>query len=190
MDKKLVRISKFLSLVLRHKPETIGLSLDRGGWARVDELIAAANRAGMPLDQASLQQVVEQNNKQRFAFSDDGQRIRASQGHSLPIDLGLEPLAPPQVLYHGTATRFLNSIRRQGLVPRGRTHVHLSPDEPTAVRVGKRHGKPVVLTVQAGRMHQDGFRFYLSANGVWLTEKVPAEYLVFPQYLSPNNFPF
>jgi putative RNA 2'-phosphotransferase len=181
MDKKLVRISKFLSLVLRHKPETIGLSLDRGGWARVDELIAAANRAGMPLDQASLQQVVEQNDKQRFAFSDDGRRIRASQGHSLPVDLGLEPLAPPQVLYHGTATRFLNSIQRQGLVPRGRTHVHLSPDEPTAVRVGQRHGKPVVLRVQARRMHQDGFRFYLSANGVWLTQKVPVEYLVFPK---------
>jgi putative RNA 2'-phosphotransferase len=190
MDKKLVRISKFLSLVLRHKPETIGLSLDRGGWARVDELIAAANRAGMPLDQASLQQVVEQNDKQRFAFSDDGLRIRASQGHSLPVDLGLKPLVPPQLLYHGTATRFLNSIRRQGLVPRGRTHVHLSPDEPTAVRVGERHGKPVVLRVQAGRMHRDGFRFYLSANGVWLTQKVPVEYLVFPKYLSTNNFAF
>jgi putative RNA 2'-phosphotransferase len=187
MDKKLVRISKFLSLVLRHKPETIGISLDRDGWARVDELIAAANRAGLPLDEASLRDVVEQNDKQRFAFSDDGLRIRASQGHSLPVDLDLEPLAPPQVLYHGTASRFLNSIRRQGLVPRGRMHVHLSPDEPTAVRVGKRHGKPVVLTVQAGRMHRDGFRFYLSANGVWLTQKVPVEYLVFPKYLSTNN---
>jgi putative RNA 2'-phosphotransferase len=190
MDKKLVRISKFLSLVLRHKPETIGLSLDRRGWARVDELIAAANRAGVPLDQALLRQVVEQNDKQRFALSHDGLRIRASQGHSLPVDLGLEPLVPPQFLYHGTASRFLNSIRRQGLVPRGRMHVHLSPDEPTALRVGKRHGKPVVLTVQAGRMHRDGFRFYLSANGVWLTGKVPVEYLVFPKYLSTNNFAF
>ncbi len=190
MDKKLVRISKFLSLVLRHKPETIGLSLDRGGWARVDELITAAHRAGLPLDEASLREVVEQNDKRRFAFSDDGLRIRASQGHSLPVDLDLEPLAPPQFLYHGTASRFLNSIRRQGLVPRGRMHVHLSPDEPTAVRVGKRHGKPVVLTVQAGRMHRDGFRFYLSANGVWLTGKVPVKYLVFPKYLSTNNFAF
>jgi putative RNA 2'-phosphotransferase len=180
MDKKLVRISKFLSLVLRHKPETIGLSLDRGGWARVDELIAAANRADLPLDEASLREVVEQNDKQRFALSDDGLRVRASQGHSLPVELDLEPLAPPQFLYHGTASRFLNSIRRQGLVPRGRMHVHLSPDEPTAVRVGRRHGKPVVLTVQAGRMHRDGFRFYLSANGVWLTGKVPVEYLMFP----------
>jgi putative RNA 2'-phosphotransferase len=187
MDKKLVRISNFLSLVLRHKPETIGLSLDRRGWARVDELIAATNRAGVPLDQALLRQVVEQNDKQRFAFSDDGLRIRASQGHSLPVDLGLEPLAPPQFLYHGTATRFLNSIRRHGLIPRGRVHVHLSPDEPTALRVGKRHGKPVVLTVQAGRMHRDGFKFYRSANRVWLTQKVPVEYLMFPPGPADDN---
>jgi putative RNA 2'-phosphotransferase len=182
MNRKLVRISKFLSLVLRHKPETIGLSLDQGGWARVDELIVASNRSGVPLDEGLLREVVEQNDKQRFAFSDDGLRIRASQGHSIPVELGLEPLMPPEFLYHGTATRFLQSIRRQGLAPGRRNQVHLSPDERTAVRVGQRHGNPVVLTVQAGRMYANGFTFYLSANGVWLTERVPAEYIKFPNH--------
>ncbi len=182
MDRKLVRISKFLSLVLRHKPETIGLSLDQGGWARVDELIVASNRSGVSLDEGLLREVVEQNDKQRFAFSDDGLRIRASQGHSIPVELGLEPLVPPEFLYHGTATRFLESIKKRGLVPGNRLHVHLSPDEPTAVRVGQRHGKPVVLTVRAGHMHANGFTFYLSANGVWLTERVPAEYIEFPNH--------
>lgn len=181
MDRKLVRISKFLSLVLRHKPGTIGLSLDQGGWARVDELIVASKRSGVPLDERLLRKVVEQNDKQRFALSEDGLRIRASQGHSIPaVDLGLEPLAPPEFLYHGTATRFLKSIKRQGLVPGDRNQVHLSPDEGTAVRVGKRHGKPVVLTVRAGQMYANGFTFFLSANGVWLVEKVPVEYIVFP----------
>jgi RNA:NAD 2'-phosphotransferase (TPT1/KptA family) len=112
VNKQIVRTSKFLSLVLRHKPKRIGLTLDQGGWARVDELIAAANHAGVPLDESSLRQVVEQNNKQRFAFSEDGLRIRASQGHSIPVDLGLEPREPPEFLYHGTATRFLPSISR------------------------------------------------------------------------------
>ncbi len=182
MDRKLVRVSKFLSLVLRHKPETIGLSLDQGGWARVDELIVASNRSGVSLDEGLLREVVEQNDKQRFAFSNDGLRIRASQGHSIPVDLGLEPLVPPEFLYHGTATRFLESIKKRGLVPGNRLHVHLSPDEPTAVRVGQRHGKPVVLTIRAGHMYANGFTFYLSANGVWLTEKVPAEYIKFPNH--------
>lgn len=181
MDKKLVKISKFLSLVLRHKPETIGLSLDQGGWARVDELLAAANRAGVPLDKEVLQQVVEQNDKQRFAFSQDQIMIRASQGHSIPVNLDLEPIVPPQFLFHGTATRFIASIKKRGLISRGRQYVHLSPDEPTAVKVGQRHGKPVVLTIRAGRMHETGCRFYLSANGVWLTDKVPVEYIIFPK---------
>lgn len=180
MQKKIIRLSKFLSLVLRHQPQVAGLSLDPGGWARVDELLAGARRAGLPLDEATLRQVVEQNDKQRFAFSADGLKIRASQGHSIPVDLGLEPLTPPELLYHGTATRFLDHIRRQGLVPGNRNHVHLSPDEHTATKVGQRHGRPVVLTVQAGHMHQDGHRFYLSANGVWLANHVPVEYLVFP----------
>jgi putative RNA 2'-phosphotransferase len=180
MQKKIIRLSKFLSLVLRHRPQATGLSLDQAGWVRVDELLAGARRAGVPLDEATLRQVVEQNDKQRFAFSADGLKIRASQGHSIPIDLGLEPLAPPEFLYHGTAARFLGHIRRQGLVPGKRNHVHLSPDEHTATKVGQRHGNPVVLTVQAGRMHRDGRRFYLADNGVWLADHVPVEYLVFP----------
>ena len=181
MNMRLVRISKFLSLVLRHKPEIIALSLDQGGWARVDELLIKANQADLSLNKQLLRQVVEQNDKQRFAFSDDGLRIRASQGHSFPIDLGLEPLTPPEYLFHGTATRFLESIQRRGLVPNKRNHVHLSPDEETAARVGRRHGRPVVLTIRAGRLYRDGFRFYCSTNRVWLTGAVPQEYIVFPE---------
>jgi putative RNA 2'-phosphotransferase len=180
MHKKLVEISKFLSLVLRHRPAKIGLSLDDGGWAQVDDLLAAAQRAGVSLDRDTLQQVVAQNDKQRFAFSADHSKIRANQGHSIPVDLGLEPLAPPELLFHGTATRFLASIKAQGLIPRGRQYVHLSPDEPTAIKVGQRHGQPIVLTIQAGRMYAAGLTFYRSANGVWLTDKVLVEYIIFP----------
>jgi putative RNA 2'-phosphotransferase len=180
MKKQLVRISKFLSLVLRHKPETIGLALDPEGWAEVDELLVKAQRAGVSLNKDLLRQVVAQNDKQRFSLSADGRRVRANQGHSIPVDLGLEPRVPPPLLFHGTAARFLPSIKRQGLVPGTRNHVHLSPDERTALRVGQRHGNPLVLTIQAGRMHRQGHPFYLAANGVWLTEKVPAEYIVWP----------
>jgi putative RNA 2'-phosphotransferase len=187
MRRKLVRASRFLSLVLRHKPQVIGLTLDPSGWASVDELLEKAKQAGVSLDLALLQRVVAQNDKQRFALSADGLRIRANQGHSLPVDLGLEALAPPELLYHGTATRFLASIRRQGLVPGKRNHVHLSPDAHTALKVGRRHGEPVVLRVRAGRMHARGARFYRSANGVWLVEKVPAEHLVFPPRLTAGD---
>jgi putative RNA 2'-phosphotransferase len=180
MHKKLVEISKFLSLVLRHRPAKIGLSLDEGGWAQVDDLLAAAQRAGISLDRDTLQQVVAHNDKQRFSFSADHSKIRANQGHSISVDLGLEPLAPPELLFHGTATRFLASIKAQGLIPRGRQYVHLSPDEPTAIKVGQRHGQPIVLTIQAGRMYADGLTFYRSANGVWLTDNVPVDYIVFP----------
>ena len=176
-----------MSLVLRHKPEAVGLSLDSSGWADVTELIAAAQRAGVPLDKTVLRQVVTQNDKQRFSLSDDGLKIRANQGHSLPVELGLEPVTPPEVLFHGTATRFVESIRRQGLLPGKRTHVHLSPDEETAVAVGKRHGKPVVLTIQAARMHDRRFSFYRSDNGVWLTKEVPAEYIEFTAIASQNG---
>ncbi|MFQ5796239.1 MAG: RNA 2'-phosphotransferase [Candidatus Bipolaricaulia bacterium] len=184
MDKQLVRISKFLSLVLRHRPETIGLSLDQGGWARVDKLLIKANRAGKSLNEALLRQVVERNDKQRFSLSEDGLKIRANYGHSIPVDLGLEPLMPPEFLFHGTAARVLESIKRQGLLPRKRNHVHLSPDERTAVQVGKRHGKPIVLTIQAGRMYKHGFEFYRSGNGVWLTEQVPARYIILEEELT------
>lgn len=181
MNPHWVRISKFLSLVLRHQPEKIGLALDPQGWADVDELLAKAQQAGVPVTLDILQAVVESNDKKRFAFSEDRRRIRAQQGHSIEVELGLDPAAPPEELFHGTADRFLDSIRAQGLVAGKRQHIHLSPDGDTAVRVGQRHGRPVVLRVLAGRMHQDGFPFYVSGNGVWLTEVVPARYLVFPE---------
>ena len=179
MDRDLVRISKFLSLVLRHEPEKAGLTLDPNGWVGVDEMLAGAARAGVRISPEVLRTVVETNDKKRFAFSEDGLRIRASQGHSVEVDLDLAPVVPPEVLYHGTATRFLDSIRAQGLLRQERRHVHLSGDEATAVKVGSRHGKPVVLRVRAGAMHSDGHLFFLSANGVWLTETVPPAYLEF-----------
>ena len=177
MNKCLTHISKFLSRVLRHHPQAIGLSLDPQGWADVEQLLAQARRLGVELTLATLQEVVEQNDKQRFAFSADKARIRANQGHSIPVDLGLEPTPPPEFLYHGTAVRFSASIKERGLVPGRRNHVHLSADENTAARVGGRHGSPIVLKVQAGLMHAAGYQFYLSANGVWLTEQVPAQYI-------------
>lgn len=177
MDPALVRTSKFLSLVLRHRPEQIGITLDAAGWVAVDELLAAARRTGFPLDRATLERVVAENDKRRFALSPDGQRIRASQGHSVGVDLGLEAQAPPDVLFHGTAARFLESIRSEGLKAGSRTHVHLSADEATARVVGRRHGSPVVLRVKAGAMHRDGHEFYRSDNGVWLARAVPAKYL-------------
>ena len=181
MNNNMVSLSKFLSLVLRHQPETIGLTLDAGGWASVNDLIDAANSAGTPLDRTRLTQIVAESDKQRFSFSDDGLRIRANQGHSIPVELGLAPVAPPEFLFHGTATRFLSAIRERGLLPQGRHHVHLSGDERAAQTVGKRHGSPVVLTVCAGNMAKDGLRFYRSANGVWLTDRVPVAYLRFPE---------
>lgn len=180
MDKQLVRLSKFLSLVLRHNPGKIGIQLDAQGWVEVETLLHAAKRHGTKIDRDLLRIIVEHNDKQRFSFSEDGLKIRANQGHSIDIDLGLSPLEPPNILYHGTAERFIESIRKQGLQKRQRHHVHLSPDEQTAYKVGVRHGKPVILQVYSGVMHQDGHVFYRSDNGVWLTESVPVEYLVFP----------
>ena len=177
MDRHTLKISKFLSLVLRHQPGQIGLTLDAQGWADVDELLLKANQHGVALTRPLLNEIVEQNDKQRFAFSVDGTRLRANQGHSIKIDLGLEPIAPPARLYHGTAARFLDSIQQQGLLRGKRDFVHLSPDEATARKVGARHGEPVVLTVNAGQMQADGFTFYCAANGVWLTLYVPREYL-------------
>lgn len=178
MDQALVRFSKFLSLVLRHEPQRIGLLLDHAGWAQVDELLLAVNQAGLPLTRELLQRVVDENDKHRFRFSEDGLCIRASQGHSLAVELGLTPQTPPATLYHGTATRFLASIQQQGLLAQSRQHVHLSADHATAVRVGQRHGKPVVLTVHSGLMHRAGYLFYQADNGVWLTAHVPPAYFV------------
>ncbi|MEN6494028.1 MAG: RNA 2'-phosphotransferase [Thermoguttaceae bacterium] len=181
MNPQQVQLSKFLSYVLRHRPDSVGLSLDEAGWVSVDELLEAARRHGQPFSRAELDEVVATNDKKRFSFSPDRLRIRASQGHSVPVELGLEPLEPPELLYHGTVARFLDSIRRQGLLRGSRHHVHLSPDRETAQKVGSRRGRPVVLVVEASRLHGAGCPFFRSANGVWLTEHVPPEYLRFPE---------
>lgn len=179
-EKESTRLSKFLSLVLRHEPQRIGLELDSAGWAGVDDLIARIAAAGLSIDLAKLEHVVATNAKKRFAFSEDGTRIRASQGHSVDVDLGLVPVQPPELLFHGTAERNVEPIRAQGLMPMERRHVHLSPDAETARTVGARRGRPLVLVVAAGRMHADGFAFFRSDNGVWLTARVPPEFIEFP----------
>ena len=166
--------SKFISLILRHKPETIGIKLDAHGWAPVDQLLT-----GVGISMEDLERIVGTDEKQRYSFNEDKTLIRANQGHSIPVDLELEEREPPEYLYHGTVGRFLGSIQKEGLKRGSRQFVHLSPDVETAVKVGQRRGKPVVLQVAAGRMHREGYRFYLSANGVWLTEAVPPQYLKF-----------
>jgi len=177
MKKQYIKISKFLSYILRHKPEAIGLELDKNGWVSIERLVRCANSSGQNLSHEVIEAVVQTNEKKRFAVSDDGLMIRANQGHSVDIDLELKPKLPPKYLYHGTATRFLDSILSFGLKPRERQHVHLSSDIETAVRVGQRHGKSVIVLIRAGKMNADGYPFFLSANGVWLTEKVPLKYL-------------
>lgn len=175
---ELVSASKFLSLVLRHQAEVIALPLDAQGWADIEELIRLS-QGRKPLTRALIAAAVEHNNKQRFAISEDGQRIRARQGHSIDVDLGFVPVTPPARLYHGTATRFLESIRREGLTKRSRQHVHLSADADTATNVGSRHGTPVILIVHAAEMVAAGHAFYRSENGVWLTDAVPAGFIDF-----------
>ena len=168
------RASKFLSLVLRHQPEKIGITLDPHGWAKVREILP-----GMNLTMEDLTYIVETDEKQRYSFNKDRTLIRANQGHSISIDLELEAREPPEYLYHGTVGQFLGSIQKEGLQKQKRQYVHLSPDVETAVKVGRRRGKPVVLQVASGRMHQDGYTFYLSDNGVWLTDAVPVQYIKF-----------
>jgi putative RNA 2'-phosphotransferase len=177
-DARRVRISKYLAKHLRHAPDALGLTLGPGGWVGVAELLAAARAHGFPITADELRECVATNDKRRFALDATGDRIRASQGHSVAVDLELEEVEPPEVLFHGTVDRFWESIRTQGLVRGSRHHVHLSADRETARRVGARRGKPVVLAVAAGRMHRDGRRFHRSANGVWLTDAVPPEYLM------------
>ena len=181
MSKDHIRISKFLGLVLRHRPERIGIELDGQGWVSVNELLTAMRKHAFPLSLETLQAVVANNDKQRFAFSEDGTRIRASQGHSVKIDLAYQPLQPPEILFHGTARKFLPSIRQHGLIKKRRHHVHLSPDRETARKVGSRHGTPVILAVRAGEMHRAGIEFFQSQNGVWLVEAVVVAYLFFPE---------
>lgn len=173
-NKKNTDTSKFLSYILRHAPESIGLALDQEGWADIDQLIAAAARHGRRLDRDLIADVVRDNDKKRFSISPDGARIRAVQGHtSDSVDIQHIEKEPPPFLYHGTATRFLESIQQQGLIPGRRHHVHLSQDITTAVSVGQRYGKPVVLKVAADRMRQAGHVFFQADNGVWLTAHVP-----------------
>jgi putative RNA 2'-phosphotransferase len=176
-DKSLVRDSKFLARVLRHDPGMIDIELDQAGWVGVDVLLAAAGSHGRRLSRARLDSIVAHNDKKRFEFDASGERIRASQGHSVEVELGYAPATPPDVLYHGTATRSLAAIYREGLLPGKRHQVHLSADQATATKVGARHGVPAVLAVAAARMAADGHAFYQSTNGVWLTDRVPAEFL-------------
>jgi putative RNA 2'-phosphotransferase len=177
MQDRMVKISKFLSLVLRHHPDKIGLKLDPAGWISVEELLEACRNHGFPMTKNELEGVVAGSDKQRFSFSDDRLQIRANQGHSINVDLGYQPTAPPEELYHGTVERFLRSILDSGLSKGKRHHVHLSADLETAQKVGARRGVPVILRVMSGRMHRDGYLFFRSENGVWLTDKVPPEYL-------------
>ena len=166
-------MSKFLSLILRHKPQLVGLTLDEHGWAEVDELIRRVKN----LDRTTLEQIVASDEKQRYSFSADGKLIRANQGHSIPVDVELEELEPPKILYHGTSERFSASIKLQGLLKMSRLYVHLSSDVETAEKVGRRHGVPKIFLVESGAMFADGCKFFRSVNGVWLTEHVPAKYL-------------
>lgn len=177
MTDKYKHISKFLSLVLRHRPEAIGITLDEQGWADTTDLIEKINKHNNELDFNTLKQIVDTNPKKRFIFDPSFQKIRANQGHSVPIDLALETQTPPLVLYHGTAQQFVPSILETGIEKLNRQHVHLSKEKETALKVGQRHGKPVIITVLAQQMAQDGYTFYLSENGVWLTEQVPVRYL-------------
>ncbi|MGA5415051.1 RNA 2'-phosphotransferase [Streptomyces pseudogriseolus] len=176
-ERRTVRVSKYLAKHLRHQPERIGLSPDPAGWVEIDALIAAAADHGFPFTREELDHVVAANDKRRFAV--EGTRIRASQGHTIPVDLQLPPAVPPAWLYHGTVARNLDVIRAEGLRPMSRHAVHLSADRETATRVGARRGRPVVLSVDAGAMHRDGHVFRVSANGVWLTDAVPSRYLRF-----------
>jgi len=174
---KLTTISKFLSLVLRHEPERIGLTLDPAGWAIVEDLLTKAAAAGRGFSRDDLHEIIATNDKQRFALSEDGQRIRANQGHSISIELGLPVVTPPHVLYHGTATRFADAILRSGLDRQARHHVHLTQHRDTAVLVGRRHGRPLVLRIDARRMAEQGHEFHCTANGVWLVAQVPPEFI-------------
>ena len=176
MGKSLNEWGRFLALVLRHKPEVVGIKLDAHGWAQVKALLTAFNRIET-FNMLMLEQIVAEDGKQRFAFSEDMKRIRANQGHSVNVDVELQETMPPELLYHGTGVKYIASINRQGLIAKQRLYVHLSANVETAHNVGKRHGEPFVYEVLAGEMERAGYKFYLSANGVWLTESVPKKFL-------------
>lgn len=177
MEINLTKASKFISLLLRHKPEVGNLTLDEHGWCDVSDLIVVVEKRNSGFSMNDLEEVVRTDEKQRYSFNENKTLIRANQGHSIPVDVELSETTPPDVLYHGTATKNVDSIQDIGLQHMSRLYVHLSSDYETAVKVGSRHGKPVVFTVDAKKMYEDGFKFYLSANGVWLIKEVPAHYL-------------
>lgn len=179
-------LGRFLSLVLRHQPQAAYITLDRHGWADVEELLRGCVRAGKPIDRETLERIVRENSKQRYSFSPDGKKIRANQGHSVPVELDLREADPPPRLYHGTATRFLESIRREGITRQSRQQVHLSATVETAVAVGARHGSPVVLPIDAAAMAGDGYTFWLSENGVWLCREVPWRYVLEEELIYPT----
>lgn len=172
----LLRASRFLSLILCHKPEAAGITLDEHGWADISELLQGIF-SRYPLTMAQLEEIVRTDDKQRYSFSENKSKIRANQGHSIPVNVDLAEREPPEILYHGTGQKYFESILEKGLIPKTRLYVHLSNDIETAKTIGSRHGTPVVFAVQSGRMFHDGFRFYLSENGVWLTKHVPSAYL-------------
>ena len=168
----LTKTSKLISLILRHKPETIGITLDEHGWANVSELLA-----GVKIDMPTLEEIVATDDKQRYSFNEDKTLIRANQGHSIPVDVELEETQPPEFLFHGTGMKYQDSINKIGIIPKSRLYVHLSTNLQTATEVAIRHGDPVIYMINSGKMHKDGYKFYLSKNGVWLTKHVPVSYL-------------
>ncbi len=176
--KAIINISKILSLALRHKPEVLDLTLDENGWASVEDVLIGLKSKGKEIDFLMLKQVVEENNKKRFSLNEDEDKIRASQGHSIKVDVGLKEEFPPEILYHGTVAKFLDLIMENGLKKMSRQHVHLSHETITATNVGSRRGKPIILKVSAQKMAAEGYKFYLSENGVWLTDHVPAKYVI------------
>lgn len=178
-DKKKKSVSKFLSLILRHRPEMIGLNLDDNGWADVEELIAKSATDHSSFTKDDLEEIVATNDKQRFIFNEDHTQIRANQGHSISVDLNLQSQTPPEYLYHGTVAKSLSIIRTEGIKKMSRQHVHLSKDRETAVIVGSRRGEAIILVISSGAMYKDGLEFFLSENGVWLTDHIPAHYINF-----------
>lgn len=176
-EKRKTHISKFLSLILRHKPETVGLTLDSNGWVEVEKLLEACARKGNAFSRAELDEVVKTNEKKRFAFDENRTKIRASQGHSIDVEIEFEERKPPEILYHGTAEKNVETIKQKGLMKMRRHHVHLSSDVETALSVGKRYGKPVVFKIKTGEMLTRGYKFFISANKVWLIDEVPPLFL-------------
>ena len=175
-EKYLNKLSRFMSLILRHRPESIGISLDEHGWANVDELLSGIGEQH-PIDMDMLEEIVRADKKQRYSFNEDKTLIRANQGHSIPVDVELDEVSPPEELWHGTGEKYVQDIETEGLLPKSRLYVHLSNDRDTAFKVGQRHGKPVLYIVRSREMYRDGYKFYLSKNGVWLTKAVPVKYL-------------